>query len=98
VALGRLRVPQSLLESGNGLHAAAPRTFVRENLVSGFPGSQPLSKLIQRAEGEAATYELPPDAPWRFMGVTPLVSWVRCDCLWWHRLPFVGRFVHSELP
>ena len=21
-----------------------------------------------------------------------------CDCPWWHRLPFVGRFVHSDLP
>ena len=65
--------------------------------VSGspFPDSRPLRELI---EGEPATYELPPDAPWRFMHVSSLVSWQRCDCPWWHRLPFVSRFVHSDLP
>jgi hypothetical protein len=26
------------------------------------------------------------------------LSWRRCDCPWWHRLPFAGRFVHSDLP
>ncbi len=25
-------------------------------------------------------------------------GWRRCDCPWWHRLPLVGRFVHSDLP
>ena len=60
-----------------------------------FPDSRPLSELI---EGEPATCELPPDAPWRFMHVSSLVTWQYCDCPWWHRLPFAGRFVHSELP
>ncbi len=60
-----------------------------------FPDSRPLRELI---EGEPTTHELPPDAPWRFMGVSSLVTWQRCDCPWWHRLPFVGRFVHSDLP
>lgn len=26
------------------------------------------------------------------------LNWYRCDCPWWHRLPLVGRFVHSDLP
>jgi len=63
--------------------------------ASAFPDSRPLSELI---EGESATHELPPDAPYRFMAVSPTITWQRCDCPWWHRLPFVGRFVHSDLP
>ena len=53
-----------------------------------FPDSGPLREFI---EGEPAVYELPPDAPWRFMHVSSLVSWQYCDCPWWHRLPFAGR-------
>lgn len=60
-----------------------------------FPDSRPLRELI---ESEPTTYELPPDAPWRFIGVSSMVTWQRCDCPWWHRLPFVGRLVHSDLP
>ena len=60
-----------------------------------FPDSRPLSELIT---GEPSLTELPPDAPWRFMGVSPQVSWVRCNCPWWHRLPFISRRVHSDLP
>ena len=60
-----------------------------------FPDSRPLAELI---EDEGGTYELPPDAPWQFVSVSPMISWVRCDCPWWHRLPFAGRFVHSDLP
>jgi hypothetical protein len=33
-----------------------------------------------------------------FVALSDRVEWRRCDCPWWHKLPFVGRFVHSELP
>ena len=81
-----------------GLPDALPGTAAptdRGEVSNPFPDSRPLSELI---EGEPAVYELPPDASWRFVGVTPMISWQRCACPWWHRLPFVGRFVHLDLP
>ena len=47
-------------------------------------------------------YTLPEPEPtgtgWYFADVSDQLLWVRCRCPWWHRLPFVSRRVHSDLP
>jgi len=57
-----------------------------------FPGSRPLT-----AE-ECAGHQQISVGGWEFVSLSDRVKWVRCKCPWWHRLPFAGRFVHSELP
>ena len=41
---------------------------------------------------------LPDGSPWAFMSLSDQLTWVRCQCPWWHRLPFAARRVHSDLP
>ena len=56
-----------------------------------FPDSMPLSSLAGQVEFVYGT-------PYAVMSVTDQHVWVRCECPWWHRLPFVGRRVHEDLP
>lgn len=46
------------------------------------------------------TAPVPAEAPsgWAFMALSDQLVWEYCPCPWWHRLPFVGRRVHSDLP
>ena len=66
-----------------------------------FPGSRPLT-ADDIALGEMLhailNPESPPGPPYVHMLTSDLVTWSRCRCPWWHHLPFVGRFVHAELP
>jgi hypothetical protein len=53
----------------------------------------------QRVTGKTETYDLPPGAgPYATMAISPLITWERRRCPWWHRVPLVRRFVNHELP
>ena len=58
-----------------------------------FPGCRPLSAadLEPLAGDDVSRY-------YEFAAMSDQVTWNRCDCPWWHRLPLVGRFTHSLLP
>ena len=64
-------------------------------ITNPFPGSRPLTAADIAACPQP---EERPDGLWQFVSLSDQVTWRRCDCPWWHRLPFAGRFVHARLP